>query len=1179
VRLSRLFTLTRFLVVAITAVIALLATLLVTSPAPAIADAAGGAQFVSATGRIMDTRDGTGGYKTAMPANTWRTVQVTGLAGIPNSSAVTAVALNLTEVSPSGLGQVSARPNANTASTLVGTFDGGNLGITSNQADVAVNSDGTIQVMANASTQLVIDVEGYYSTSSTATGGYVPIAGKRYVGDQTIAAGGNFTIQITGVNGIPANATAIVADFIVKNQGTTQGYISPGPAAASPPVTSLNYPGVANVATATSAHVSLSSDGKLEVWNRVGSAIKLNIDVEGYFVQGSSTAGSFTAGAGRAYDTRVKPHVSVAAGKTLTVPLGGTHGIPATSDGLSSVVVDLTALHASNDTAGFARAWADGTAEPNISALEYAPDSIRSNTNTVPVGLDGAIEIHNISSTTVDFVVDIEGWYAGAASTMCTSDNDSINGDGDAAGTTAGAASGQPVLSAVLSNSLGNDLQGSIYVVDGNGTAIGGSPTAVGTVNSGTRLTYHLPATLLTQGQKYTWWVHAAQSDGCAAQATSARHTFVEGAVAATATPSTSTLTLPASAISAAAGVSTASTALQSGQFAVGSDGSNDHISSLKLDLSSVPAGAHIVAASLNMKPGACFGTSCNQGNLVFTKAHSDVTAAQTGADLAAIDTEPENTVGEASANGTYDITDLTQQWFTGNGENDGAILSEAGAPAGTTGEAFSGPNDPTSPATVTITYVAATAPTAPLAPTALAGDGGVVVSWGEPDSSGYADADAVMTYTVTVTTTAGKTAATKTITGDQATITGLTNGTSYTASVVAQTPAGSSPAATTSPVTPTAVTNGAATYVTSVQHLVDAEDALSAGTGASTADVTSGYSDAATILPALGTVATAYEGESDAADLASQTDTNDKSTLSNTLAVQNGTTVTVYTTVSEAFTTQDTSGDSEQDLAGGTTDDTGYRFNVDGTKTTYAGIVDERSTLQPVTTSSPDTAADAATAADIANNGDAPSVDYGQAQTASFTTAHMSINTGLATSRSFRVASSGVTGPKVNLSRVASDAVEEALDKDYNNFYPDCTDFVSRELWMGGERQVKASKGFVHIDTNKNSWYDDYMNTSYSQSWGLAPYNYRYMTSHGGVGVSASKVKIGEIAYGALYGGGTSAIDHAAIVSKVTRSNIYVAQHTSDYQYDPIYKVSGHHSWAGSYHKMQIYFVDPTNI
>jgi hypothetical protein len=233
VRLSRLFTPTRFLVVAIATMAALLATLLVTSPESASADAAGGAQFVSATGRILDTRDGTGGYKTAMPANTWRTVQVTGNAGIPSSSAVTAVALNLTEVSPSGLGQIMARPNADTASTLVGTFDGGNLGITSNQADVAVNSDGTIQVQVNASTQLVIDVEGYYSTTASASGGYVPIAGKRYIQDQTIAAGGNFTIQVTGANGIPSNATAVVADFIVKNQGTTQGYISPGRKARS----------------------------------------------------------------------------------------------------------------------------------------------------------------------------------------------------------------------------------------------------------------------------------------------------------------------------------------------------------------------------------------------------------------------------------------------------------------------------------------------------------------------------------------------------------------------------------------------------------------------------------------------------------------------------------------------------------------------------------------------------------------------------------------------------------------------------------------------------------------------------------------------------------------------------------------------------------------------------------
>jgi hypothetical protein len=76
------------------------------------------------------------------------------------------------------------------------------------------------------------------------------------------------------------------------------------------------------------------------------------------------------------------------------------------------------------DAGGYAKAWAYGTAEPStFSDVEYAPNSIRSNANTVPVGLDGAIEIHNVSGATVDFVIDVEGWYAGASSTLCNHDD------------------------------------------------------------------------------------------------------------------------------------------------------------------------------------------------------------------------------------------------------------------------------------------------------------------------------------------------------------------------------------------------------------------------------------------------------------------------------------------------------------------------------------------------------------------------------------------------------------------------------------------------------------------------------------------------------------------------------------------------------------------------------------
>lgn len=1158
-RLSRLFTPTRFLIVAIAAVIALLATLLVTSPAPAIADAAGGAQFVSATGRIMDTRDGTGGYKTAMPANTWRTVQVTGKAGIPNSSSVTAVALNLTEVSPSGLGQVSARPNANTASTLVGTFDGGNLGITSNQADVAVNSDGTIQVMANASTQLVIDVEGYYSTSSTATGGYVPISGKRYVGDQTIAAGGNFTIQITGVNGIPANATAVVADFIVKNQGTSQGYISPGPAAASPPVTSLNYPGVANVATATSAHVSLSSDGKLEVWNRVGSAIKLNIDVEGYFVQGSSTAGSFTAGAGRAYDTRVKPHTAVAAGKTLTVPLGGTHGIPNSYEGLSSVVVDLTALHASNDTAGFARAWADGTAEPNISALEYAPDSIRSNTNTVPVGLDGAIQIHNISNTTVDFVIDIEGWYAGASSTLCNHDDITLSNIA-----TTGATDGVPTLSAAVTNGLGQSVDTALYVVDTNGNAVGATPTATGTVDSGTSAVFHPSG--LTAGAKYTWWMHASTKDTCAAQATSAKQTFTMGQDT-TVPPATTTTQLTGADLGIQAGPVGGTFA--SGPLTAGTDGSAQWVSTIKVNFSTLPTGSRIVKAVLHGGSATCLtSSSCTSTSASLTPSNSDVAALSSPDDAAAVPVTSD-AVALIGNGGDTDLTALVQSWYgAGSVSNNGAILSAA---TSSTGFHL----DPAE--SLEVTYAAPTAPAAPTLLRTTAGDGGLLVSWAAPTDTGYLDqsgtTSGVTSYSVTATPSAGGTSIAATTTDTSTVITGLTNAAAYQVAVTAKNPIGTGPAASVVGM-PGAVPNGTTAYASEVQKLATAQTQLESGASQSTDDASQGD---ATVRDALGVNSGQLITQSDGAELNDQANTPSATTLSNTLVSYNAAanTATVFTTVTDKGTTVDTSDPNNTfTIQTGSVNNLAFTLTTSGAPTVIS-TGDTSALAQPVAP----TAADSLTVTGdkTASLGAAPlelNTQTGNLTSTSATTS--------AVAKSAVVSRAASKYVSVNYSGIATWASNNARSSNNNGYGDDCTDFASRAMYYGGGMHMIFPSGggvLPHNDSNDHHWYHggNSIYPRYSTSWGVAKNNFAFLRNEGtAVSHSLAGMGTGDIVY-VNWNGDSSGnhVDHTGVIVRVTSKNAYIAQHTSN-TIDSLNNEKGWHSWRGSNPHLYLWVTRP---
>lgn len=1184
-RLTRVFTPTRFIVAVAAVIVALLATLLMVPGERAAADSTPGAQFVSTAGRILDTRDGTGGYKTAMPAGTWRTVQVTGKAGVPASMSVTAVALNLTEVSPSGLGQVTVRPNANTAATLVGTFDGGNLGTTSNQADVAVNSDGTIQVQANASTQLVIDVEGYYSTDTTATGGYVPIAGKRFVGEQPIAASGNYTLQVTGVNGIPSNATAVIADFIVKNQGTTQGYISPGPAASNPPVTSLNYPGVANVATAISAHVLLSSAGKLEVWNRAGSAIKVNIDIEGYFVPGSSTAGAFTAGAARAYDTRVKPHVSVPGGKTITVPLGGTHGVPRTADGLSSVVVDLTAIHASNDSAGFARAWADGTSEPNISDVEYAPDSIRSNTNTVPVGLDGAIEIHNISSTTVDFVVDIEGWYAGASSTMCANDVDTIIGAAAASGDTAGASLGAPIVNAVLTNSLSDDISVDIYLVDSSGAAVAGSPLVSDTVTSGSALIYHLPTDKLTAGKSYTWWIHASQNDLCASSATSSRHTFTMGtAPAATATVSQLSVSgsqlLTETATTGSADCQGSACPLTSG-ISVGGDATEQHIAAIAPDLSGLPAGAQITSAVLQLTP-TCLASTCMSGALNIAEADSNVRAATTGADLAALGTQPPLTFDESSVDeGSYDITGLVQDWQDA-GASPGAVITETN-PASDSGERFNDSTAANAPAQLNITYAPPSVASPVTQLTALAGDGGTIVTWAKPIETGWHDtsgaSDGITGYTVTTTTSTGSTVSVVKTTAPRATITGLTNSSAYTVAVVANNPVGASQPQTIS-VTPKAVTGGAARYTAAVQDLLGAQAQLETGTAQSTQDAAGSASNADATNSALAATSTIFQNVYAAENTAGQADTNDTTSLSNVLAVQTATdVVTLFATESESFTTVDTSTGTEADIDGSDVSDLAYVFPATTGAPTPTSTVDgDALTLQPSATTTDTVGIPAAAAV---TNPPAPSNSSATANTA-LARGTFSINAGIAT---HHATVKSASSKKISLTAVANWA-DKQWNGQTNGFGDDCTDYLSRALHYGGGLSEVGWSTQAKTNYDDSKWFNDQWRNlhtgatlpAWSATWSFADRSATYHHNRGGYFVGSSIALPGDLIYANWNGSSYSGISHAGIVSMTKGSNVYIDQHTTARYREPLWKVSGNPTtWQGQNPKVHVWVLNPS--
>jgi RHS repeat-associated protein len=403
-------------VVALLALIGVLASLLavVASPQPARADVTGtGGQYVAHTAHLLDTR--TSGGRIA--ANTWKSVQVAGVGGLPTTG-IGAVVLSLTVPDGSGLGQMVARPDAASPSTLVMTYNNENIANTSNTATVAVGKDGTVQFSLQTSENLIVDVSGYYTSTENGVGagGLVPLNGTPIadtrngygVPQATVAAGGNITFQVTGRGGVPTGAAAVVANITVFGVDGNAGYVAPGAAGATPGA-GLNYP-AAKQATALNAQIPLSSDGRITIGNAPkGGVINIAVDLEGYFVP-SNPGGGYTPQAGRLLDTRTTSQ-TLNSGASLAFQVAGARsGIPSVQDGLSAVALTVTVKHDGTDN-GFSRLWADGASEPNVASVQSPGTTFRTDTIIVPVGADGKVRVKNVSGSATDYIIDLQGTY------------------------------------------------------------------------------------------------------------------------------------------------------------------------------------------------------------------------------------------------------------------------------------------------------------------------------------------------------------------------------------------------------------------------------------------------------------------------------------------------------------------------------------------------------------------------------------------------------------------------------------------------------------------------------------------------------------------------------------------------------------------------------------------------
>ena len=373
--------------------------------------------------RIADTRSGLGGVPAAPVGRADGTgealrVTVTGRGGVP-SSAVAAVAVNLTATGTIGTGFVTAYPCDAVTVPNVSQLNFTTGRTVANSAILQVDDNGRICLYVFGSAHLIVDVSGWMPDG----GGYRPVTPQRIVDTRgSIGAIGTTTsigttvmidpvgagLPTTGVGTVAINVTAV--DAVPPPEG---GYASAYPcttADAPPPnVSTLNF-----TSTMTVPNSALVPTGDANICVFVYGQADVLIDVVGWFTAEGDLK---TSTPRRVVDTRggvgappAPVGTSDGTAPALMIDLAAVAGLPADA---AVAVVNVTAANTTTAAVGgYVSLYPCATAAatpPNVSTLNFATGDIVANGALVRLD-SGRMCVYSYGTT--DVIIDLAGWFA-----------------------------------------------------------------------------------------------------------------------------------------------------------------------------------------------------------------------------------------------------------------------------------------------------------------------------------------------------------------------------------------------------------------------------------------------------------------------------------------------------------------------------------------------------------------------------------------------------------------------------------------------------------------------------------------------------------------------------------------------------------------------------------------------
>jgi len=351
--------------------------------------------------RLLDTRLGTG------PLHDGQTVKlpVAGVAGV--ASTASAVLVNITATDATSQGFVTAYASGDAMpATSSGNFTVGR--VSANLALVPVGSDGAIalSVRLPGTVQLVVDVQSYIVGGVVTDAGAVVRVTPTRLWDTrehaVLNSGATLPLQVAGVAGVPADATAVLVNVTVT-QPQAYGYLTVFPAGEAVPATSnLNF--VPGLTAPNLVLVKVGQNESISIQNGSPGSAHVVVDIQGYVTAGTAT----TAGAVvpispvRIVDTRLGLGAKgpVVGGTAVVVTITGD-SVPTTSQG---VFMNLTVTDPKSS--GWLAAYPTQATLPLVSNLNFLGGQTVPNLATVGL-TNGQATLYNGAPGAVQMVVDV----------------------------------------------------------------------------------------------------------------------------------------------------------------------------------------------------------------------------------------------------------------------------------------------------------------------------------------------------------------------------------------------------------------------------------------------------------------------------------------------------------------------------------------------------------------------------------------------------------------------------------------------------------------------------------------------------------------------------------------------------------------------------------------------------